>query len=365
MIRVLYVHGGTLLYGGTEAYMMNFYRHFDRCQVQVDFVVHGDARGVYDEEIERLGGRVFHVPVKSRDYRGNSRALRSIMQRGQYAAVHAHTDANNAHVLRIARQCGVPLRISHSHNTRTQSDSRLRRLYNAMEKQRIPGVATHLFACSEPAGKWLYGSHPFQIVPNAIEIDRFAFDPRRREEMRRQMGLENRLVLGHVGRFSFQKNHPFLLEIFAVVAEKRPEAVLLLIGDGEERERIERLALLRGLRERVRIVPPTPLIADYMQAMDVFLLPSHFEGLGIVLVEAQAAGLPCFASRGAVPTEADLTGLLTYLPLEEPPAVWAEQVMTVRPDSREGRWRPIAEAGYDITEAAARLQQFYLTGEYI
>lgn len=364
MIRVLYVHGGTLLYGGTEAYMMNFYRRFDRGQVQVDFVVHGDARGVYDDEIERLGGSVFHVPVKGQDYRGNTRALREIMEQGQYAAVHAHTDANNAHVLQIAKECGVPLRISHSHNTRTQSDSRLRRLYNGLEKRRIPYVATHLFACSEPAGRWLYGRQPFVVIPNAIEIERFAFDSVRREEMRRQLGLTDQLVVGHVGRFSFQKNHPFLLEIFAEMANRRPDATLLLIGDGENRERIERLIRLRGLKERVRIVPPTPRVADYMQAMDVFLLPSHFEGFAVVLVEAQTAGLPCFASLDAVPN-ADLTGLVSYISLSEPPSVWAEQVLRQPDTKREDAWRPVADAGYDIAAAAERLQRFYLTGEYV
>jgi len=365
LTRVLYVHGGLLRYGGTESYMMNYCRHFDRARITVDFAVHGEGTGAYDEEVLAMGGRIYHLPVKGQDYRGNTRALRRLISAGGYRAVHSHIDAGNAHVLRIAKACGVPLRVAHSHNTRTQSDSRLRRWYNALEKRRIPGVATHLFACSDAAGRWLYGRCPFTVINNAIDLEKYRPDADLRAQLRGELGVaDGQPLIGHVGRFSYQKNHQKLIDIFAAFVKLRPDAVLALIGEGETRPAAEKQAAACGLTDSIRFVGTTSRVAAYMQAFDAFVLPSRFEGLAVALVEAQAAGLPCFTGREAMPPESDITGLVRFFPPEAGPGVWAEALAeAVLPDAvRTGTAADIAAAGYDIRQEAGRLQRFYETG---
>lgn len=359
-VRVLYVHGGKLNYGGTEAYMMNYYRHFDRTRLQVDFAVHGFERGVYEDEIEAMGGQVFYLPVKSRDYFGNIRALQKLFQSGRYEIVHAHMDAMNAVVLKQAKKCGIPVRISHSHNTQHQTQNCLKLMLNDFEKKQVSHYATELLTCSEAAGKWLYGDKPFTVLHNAIDAEQYRFSPQTREAVRESLGLRDRFVVGHVGRFHFQKNHEFLLEIFRCLHREHPQAALLLVGDGELRTRLEEKIKAYGLTDDVILTGNRSDVASLLQAMDVFLFPSLFEGLGIVLIEAQAAGLPSVASS-EVPAEADLTDTVRYLGLEQSPDVWAQAVWDAGKAVREDRCDDVKAAGYDITEQARRLEEFYLT----
>ena len=357
-VRVLYVHGGKLNYGGTEAYMMNYYRHFDHSRLQIDFAVHGFERGVYEDEIEALGGRVFYVPVKSQDYSGNKRALREIFRSGAYQAVHSHMDAMNAVVLKQAMECGVPVRISHSHNTQHQTQNRLKLLLNDFEKKRIPRYATDLFACSDAAGKWLYGDASFTVLHNAIDAQQYRFDPELRKRMRSSLGLEGLFVVGHVGRFHFQKNHALLLEIFHCLHQAHPQSVLLLVGDGTLRPELEAKIEELGIKDNVVLAGNRADVSALLQAMDVFLFPSLFEGLGIALLEAQCAGLPCIASD-AVPAEANITETVQYFALEQQPSVWAEAVWKAKNIMRTDHCETIKAMGYDIGEQALKLQEFY------
>ena len=358
-VRVLYVHGGRLCRGGTEAYLMNYYRHLDRRVLQLDFAVHGFERGVYEDEIEAMGGRVYPVPVKSRDWLGNRRALRALFESGRYRIVHSHMDAMNAVVLRQAMECGIPVRISHSHNTRHQTQNRLKLILNDYEKKRLPRYATDLCACSEPAGTWLYGNAAFTVLRNAIDTGRYRYDPTAREKMRAALGAEGRFVVGHVGRFHFQKNHDFLLEIFRCLRRSHPEAMLMLVGDGERRPELEEKIKKYGLEKDVLLTGNRPDVPALLLAMDVFLFPSLFEGLGIALLEAECTGLPCVASD-AVPEEASITNTVHYLALEQPPSVWAEAVWRAGELPRADRSEEVRAAGYDIGGQAEKLQRFYL-----
>lgn len=361
--RILYVHGSTMNRGGTEAYMMNYYRNFDRGLLQVDFVVHGSGEGAWDEEIRAMGGRIFRVPVKSGDPIGNLRALHKLLAGGAYRVVHAQMDTMNAPVLAIAKRCGVPIRISHSHNTSVQTSSALKRILHEYARRRIPGVATHLFACSEPAGSWLYGGREFRVIPNAIETERFRFDPERRRALRRELGLEETdLVLGHVGRFQTQKNHAFFVPLMKLLLERDPRFRLVLIGDGPLKPALRQQAEAAGIAHALRIVDACPNVQDYYSVFDVFCLPSLFEGLGIVGLEAQANGLRCVVSE-AVPAALNISGNVRYLPIGEAAAErWAREIVRCAAEPRDGTAEEkLRHAGYDIRAAARSLQDWYLS----
>ena len=221
---------------------------------------------------------------------------------------------------------------------------------------------THLFMCGETSGKWLYGEKNksrFLMLNNAIDAVSYIYDLSKREEMRRHLGLADELVIGHVGRFNPQKNHSFLIDIFAALLKKEPNAVLLLAGGGEDMTKIQAKAQILGIAEHVRFLGVRSDVADLMQAMDVFVFPSLYEGLGIALIEAQAAGLPCVVSD-TIPHEAYLTDLVDSESLSAPAEKWAEKILSKRAIHRTDRRAEIAAHGFDITIEAVKLQEFYL-----
>ena len=229
-------------------------------------------------------------------------------------------------------------------------------------KKRMMPHLTHLFMCGEESGKWLYGEKNksrFIMLNNAIDAASYTYDLSKREELRRQLGLADELVIGHVGRFNPQKNHPFLLDIFAALLRKEPNAVLLLVGGGEDMLKIQAKAHALGIAEHVRFLGVRSDVADLMQAMDVFVFPSLYEGLGLVLIEAQAAGLPCVVSD-TIPREAYLTDLVTAEKLSSSVEAWAEKILAKRAIPRIDRRAEIAAHDFDITTEAVKLQEFYI-----
>ena len=206
----------------------------------------------------------------------------------------------------------------------------------------------------------MFSGASYQIINNAIDVAAYSYDPEKCIEMRQKLGLENELIVGHVGRFNPQKNHPFLLDIFAVLLKKEPNAVLILVGGGEDMPKIQAKAQALGVAEHVRFLGIRSDVADLMQAMDVFVFPSLYEGLPVTMVEAQAAGLPCIISD-KVPPECILTdGLVDALPLSAEPEAWAEKMLEKREVPRTDRRSEIAAHGFDITTEAVKLQEFYL-----
>lgn len=206
----------------------------------------------------------------------------------------------------------------------------------------------------------MFGGAPYQIINNAIDATAYSFNPKKRIEMRHQLGLADKLIIGHVGRFNPQKNHPFLLDIFAALLKKEPSAILLLVGGGENMLKIQAKAHALGIAEHVRFLGVRSDVADLMQAMDVFVFPSLYEGLPVTMVEAQAAGLPCIISD-KIPPECILTeGLVDVMPLSASPEIWAEKILAKRAIPRTDRRAEIAAHGFDITTEAVKLQEFYI-----
>lgn len=366
-IRVLCVNGGIMDRGGISAYMMNYYRHIDRSKVQFDFVVHGFQTGVFDDEIRSMGGHLYNVPIKSKNYLGNILALKRIFKTGKYKIVHSHMDAMGMVVLRTAMKCKIPIRIAHSHNTQHLTNSPVKFIFNEHARKNISRYATHLFACSEDAGRWLYGDTAFNdgnvtLINNAIELDDFAFSSPKRNLVRERLGLEGNFVIGHIGRFDYQKNHMFLLDIFSATLEKIPNAKLLLIGDGHLREQIEDRIRNLGIEKSVVMLGLRNDVHDLLNAFDLQLLPSLFEGLPVTLIEAQTNGVRCIVSYG-VPKSANLTNLISYISLEETAIHWADQISQIKHNSteREGYRSMMSEVGYDINTEAPKLMNLYLS----
>ena len=359
--RVLFVSGGSLDYGGIASWMLSYAKEFDRDLVAVDFLVHGMEKGAREQEALSLGAKVIHVPYRGKNPLANQRGIEQGIA-GGYDVAHAHMDGMNAYPLEIAKRFGVPVRISHSHNTDFLTQNPLRRAVHEMARRRIPNSATHLFACSELAGRFLYGDALVEagrvtLVRNAIDPARFAFDQSARERLRAELNAGDRFLIGHIGRFDLrQKNQLFLLETFAKARQTRPNLLLALVGDGADRPQIEAMIHALHLENNVLLLGYRKDVGALYSAFDLFALPSLFEGLGIVLIEAQASGLGCIASD-AVPRETQV-GNCRYLPLEN--GAWADAFVGAEASKdRVISTEIFAAKGYDIHAAAKTLEQFY------
>ena len=343
--------------GGLETMLMNYYRAIDRTKIQFDFLTHRDFRADYDDEIEALGGRIYHLPSLNPFSKTYLRALdRFFSEHPEYRIVHSHLDCMSAVPLKAAKKHGIPVRIGHAHNSSQPKDAKY--LLKLLYKRLIARHATQLFACSDEAGRWMFGGAEFRVLNNAIDAGKYAFDAAVRRAVRRELGIsEDALVVGHVGRFDPQKNHSFLLNIFA---EMPDGTLLLLVGDGVLRHKVEQQAEALGVRDRIIFAGVRSDVHRLLQAMDVFLFPSLFEGLGIVAVEAQAAGLPCLISDG-VPMACRATELVTQLPLSAGAGAWAEAAKEASGTLRSVTTEEIIQTGFDISGNADWLHHFYIS----
>lgn len=345
--------------GGLETMLMNYYRHMDRSRVQFDFLTHRQEKADYDDEIAHLGGKIYHLPRLVPWSMGYRRALNQFFQsHPEYRIVHVHQDCLSSVILKAAQHNGVPVRIAHSHNS--SQDKNIKYLIKLYYKQFIPRYATQLFACGEDAGRWMFGGKDFRILQNAIDVSAYQFQPGKRARVRSALRIpEENLVLGHVGRFSHQKNHLFLLDIFSSVHSQNAETTLLLVGDGELRPQIEQKIQDLGLGGSVILTGVRSDVPDLLQAMDLFVFPSLYEGLGIVVVEAQASGLPCIISEH-LPSECNITSLVKRIPLRETSSAWANAILNTDSTERDSLTSEISKAGFDIVQKAKWLQNYYL-----
>lgn len=351
---------------GLETMLMNYYRVIDRSKVQFDFLVHRSESGQYDEEILSLGGRIFQVsPIHPRFFVDYFRQLNDFFKKHpEYRIVHSHIDALSAFPLYAAKKAGVSVRIAHSHTS--HFDRSFKYPIRLICKQLIRFYATDLYACSTLAAQFMFGQKAVkmgkvEICTNAIDLKQFCFSPSVREVVRAELELTSDLLVGHVGRFSYAKNHDFLVDIFAEMYQKNANAVLVLIGCGDFEKSIHEKVNKLGINHAVRFLGNRNDVFRLLQAMDVFVFPSRYEGLGIVLIEAQATGLPCFTSADVVPRDVQATSLLEFVPLSMPFSYWADRVLSCSHEySRKGRQEEIRKHGYDISQQAESLQDFYV-----
>lgn len=346
--------------GGVESVIMNYYRRIDHSLIQFDFVVNEGSTRVPECEILDMGGRVFTVP-DYRDLRAYERGLRNLFEEQKYPIVHSNVNALSFFPLREAKRAGVPVRIAHSHSTAGHGEF-VKNLMKDVLRSLSNVYPTDRFACSEYAGRWLFGDKAvFSIVYNALDVQKFRFKKDVRAQARNgDLGVsDDRLVVGHVGRFAYQKNHEFLLEVFAEVLKLDPEALLVLVGEGELKGEIERLVTKRHLGGHVIFTGQRDDVWRLYQAMDVFVLPSRYEGLPVVGIEAQCAGLPCLFSD-TISKEVEILPSCEFASLSAPPALWAQKI--VEAAHRTPRILEPLDSfeNYDIDGASKKLCRLYL-----
>jgi glycosyltransferase involved in cell wall biosynthesis len=370
-IRILQVPGG-LGRAGAETWLMHVLRHIDRESFRFDFVVHSDRPGAYDDEIRALGGRIFPCLNYQRplQYARNFKAI--LRQIGPIDIVHSHVHDYSGFVLRIAHQAGVPIRIAHSHLHTSLLEAQAgvaRRFYLGLMKSWLRRHATAGIAVSEKAAYSYFGpnwrSDPrWRLLYCGIDLNQFESDADR-DALRADLGIpRDAFVVGHVGRFDEQKNHTFLIDIFRELLRRKPNSLLLLIGGGSLKKSIEHKAEQLGIRDRILFLENRPDVPRLMQgAMDVLAFPSHFEGLPLVLLEAQAAALPCLISDAIAEETTVIPALVRRFSLTRPAAAWSEELIALReagdaPSAADAK-DLMARSPFNIEAGVASLQSFY------
>lgn len=366
-VRVLNVLGTTNL-GGAESRVMELYRALDRDKVQFDFLVHTEKEGQYSEEIRRLGGRIYSVPrFRVLNILSYKKALRSFFrEHHEFAAVHGHMTSTAAIYLPIAKKAGIPVTIAHARSAGV--DPGIKGFVTKWLRYPLKYRADYCFTCSAEAGEAVYGRKWIEkgnvwTIPNAIDVQRFAFRTAVRQQLRAELDLTDKFVIGHVGRFSFMKNHRYLIDVFAELCRMRDDAALVLIGKGELEEKIREKVNALGLTDKVCFLGNHFDVERYYQIFDYFVFPSTFEGFPGSVAEAQASGLCCLVSD-QVTKEVELTELVTYKSINEPAANWAGEIMRNAKAALERRdmRAAIARKGFDVRGQAAKMEVFYRSG---
>lgn len=348
--------------GGIESFLFNVLTHADLTGLEVDLVAAQIADSVFAQPLEALGVRFVELSGSVRKVGENHRRFRQLLEQWRYDVVWVNAyQALSLAYLRLAKEAAIPVRIAHSHNTalRKSLTRPLKLALHRWSRLRFGACATHRWACSTPAARFLFGGRDFRFIPNGIDTARFRFDPQLRQQVRRELGWENTLVMGNVGRLCYQKNQDFLLDVFSAVHKARPDSRLLLVGRGDDRPALEKKARSLGLENAVCFYGVTDQVEQLFWAMDLFLFPSRFEGLGIVAVEAQASGLPVLCST-QVPPEAAVTDRVSRLELRAGPGPWARQALDTQPViDRDAAADQVAAAGFEVRSVAAEIEKIW------
>lgn len=321
---------GKWLGGGVEAVVMNYYRHLDHDKIQFDFICDDDSTNIPYDEIEKLGGKVILIPPYQKVFK-YQKELRRVLRDGKYKIVHSHINTLSVFPLYAAKKVGVPVRIAHSHSTTNKKEWKknlLKQVLRPFSKK----YATNYMCCSELAGRWLFGDKTYDegkvyLLNNAIDLDKFKYDKKIRDKKRKELGIkEDTIVIGHIGRFVAQKNHTFLIDIFNQFHKKEKNSILLLAGQGPLQEEIKNKVRELGLNDSVRFLGQRNDANELYQVFDIFLLPSLYEGLPVVGVEAQASGLLCFFSDDMT-KETKVLDSTVFMSLSNADDEWATSIL--------------------------------------
>lgn len=356
------LHITSSLDGGGIASLLMDYCPRMMPEIQFDFVVTSKEEGFLEKPLIKLGCNIYRVEQFRVNARKYFSQLTTIINEGNYDIVHNHADYRGFFGLLCAKKCKVKHRIAHSHLAYVDMT-----LYTKIEKAvftpLVKKIATNLVACSHEAAVWTWGKNAksVHIMKNAIDTKEYIFSQEKRSYIRNMLGIDNCFVVGNVARFTYQKNHQFLLEIFKKVLDINDNSVLLLIGDGELRSDIEKKVSEYKLENKVRLLGSRDDVPDLLNGMDCFVLPSRFEGLGIVYIEAQANGLHGFATEHVVPIEADIEGGLTFIDINASPVEWAKQITNFETIRRNNAQQKVISEGYDINIAADDMRRYYLS----
>lgn len=364
--------------GGIQTVQVSLLKHFPRDSFDFDIVVSEDDTSIYDDDIKACGAR--KIVTLSRKYKSpamriiaNMFAMRKLLRTVDYDAAHFNVchGVELSYVF-LAKLAGIPKRIVHCRNNDIGAGGKsrpIKLLAHRICKRLFAGSANVKLANSNLAAEWLFTEKDIKkdkvsVISNGIEMERYHFNEGARDELRDRLGLQNTTVIGHIGHFSYQKNHEFLLEIFKSYNKLDPEAMLVLIGEGEGERTVRDLAETLGILDKVLFVGVTKNIPSYLWAMDVFVFPSRFEGFGNVLIEAQAAGLECFASKDVIPEAVKITEALHWIPLSDSAEQWAQQIASRKErNDRSAMYQEAAASQYSIERMTEEIAAIYLDHE--
>ncbi len=366
-IRVLH-EVGRMEAGGIQQLLMNLYHHIDRDKIQFDFMVYR-SDDYFKAEIEALGGHIYALD----DHMSSSKILNAIkkeyhkfkiLRNEQHQILHIHCGKPRfCHVAFIPLLVGIPVRIYHGHNMKRKLSHWWNRLAVYLARELIALSCNHFFACSHAAAEWnlskkIVRNNRYDIINNGIDLKKFRYDAQKEKEIRHQLNLENKFVIGHIGRFTPAKNHDFLLEIFSEVHKKNQNARLLLVGEGALKKQMQYKAQILGINEAVIFYGAATQVHELLQAINVFVFPSLYEGFGIVALEAQAAGIPLIMSD-TIPQEVAITTLCTVLSLKQSASFWADKILERKTFKKEANNEQLAQSGFDIDISAKLLEKLY------
>lgn len=345
--------------GGAETFLMNVYRNIDRKKVQFDFLVTG--KGFFDEEIRQLGGKIYYMnyitEIGQIKYKKQLKTF--FKEHPEYTIVHSHIDQVSGIILEAAKEAEVTNRIAHSHSTRN-TNGLIGKIYKMYLQSKIKRNATVLLACGEDAAKWLYKSQWKKaiIIKNGINIEKFKFSEEKRKKIRKELGINDEILLiGHVGRFSKVKNQEFLVKIYKEYERNNHDSLLIMIGKGEEKERIEKLVNSEHLESKIKFLGLRQDTDSIYSAMDYMIFPSLYEGISLALIEAQVAGVKILASNTIDPNT-NISKTIQWADIKDEPSKWSEKILeNKRSDRREINNADFS--GYDINNVAKKLQKLY------
>ena len=357
--RILHMIGSFEV-GGSQALVINYYKAMDRSKIQFDFIVDHPDRMALAEVVRSMGARIYEMPsFTGKNYFQVKKAWKTFFsEHPEYKILHSHVRSYASVYIPIAKKHGLKT-VIHSHST--SNGKGLVSIVKRILQYPLRYQADYLMACSNEAGRWLYGKKAclkdnYVFLPNAIDTEKYRYSEETADKYRKELGLTDRFVIGHVGRFHEAKNHMFLLDVFAGICKKRSDAVLLLVGDGDLRDSIKEKIHTLGLEDRVILTGNRSDVPDLMKAMDVFVFPSKWEGLPVTVVEAQAAGLTCYISD-TVTKDVDVSSLVKRLPIVSS-EVWVDEILS-SDLKRSDVIDEIVAAGFDVKKAAVSLEEFY------
>ncbi len=360
-IRVAMIMG-KMVGGGVESVVLNYYRYINRQHIQFDFYVDEDSTIVPEKEIESLGGKVFRLPPYQHVF-SYSKNLKEFLKQNEYEIVHSHLNTLSVFPLRIAKQCGVPVRIAHNHSTSAPGEH-VSNMIKTCLKPLSKLYPTNFVSPTKYAGQWLFGekiaNNELFILKNAIETESFLFKEDVRQTFRQKLGYQaDDFVIGNIGRLVWQKNQSFVIQVFAKVIQEIPNAKLLIIGEGHLKEELIALVKQLNLTAAVTFIPYVSHVENYFQVMDLFLFPSHYEGLGMTVIEAQVSGLFVLGSS-ELPKDVELTTQYKALNLSAPVEEWVQVIVANRSYKRCGQRETIINNGYEISVEANQLEEYYM-----
>ncbi len=357
-MNVLIINTVPFNHNGITSVILNYFRNMNLYDMSMDFLSIGEVEDNFRKEIEEKGCNIYIIPRRKKKIFSYFFKLKRLLKSRQYDVVHVHGNSAMMSIdLLPIKLCNVPVRIAHSHNTTCSSPFLHKMLYPLFRWCYTDG-----FACGVEAGTWLFRKEDFKVIKNGINLDQYSYNEEIRKTYRHKLGIHSEKVLGHVGLFNYQKNHEFLIEIFEQLLELDSNYHLVLIGVGDNFEQVKRVVSEKKLDKKITFLGKVDDVYHYLQAIDLFLLPSRFEGLPLALVEAQAAGLPCFVSD-KVSSEAKMSSGMKFLPIDQGAEVWVSEITNYTIQNRLVQSKEasltLSKSGYDIKRNALELQGIY------